>query len=197
MTQIPSAWPFAEGEQLAFPRIGDRRYVRGLDVVALIERRFPDFSSLGLKFLRPIANRVALSFRREPGAAVAISLTTDAGAVLHFYLVNLDNADVPVEKEPPLAIHIALPGGRGYRRYLLFGLHGHAEILAVVFKRYQAATGRRFLLRTLQLERPRAAAIELISLSEPRAERELRTCSISRQGQPWCRIEMIHAETSG
>jgi hypothetical protein len=90
-----------------------------------------------------------------------------------------------------------LPASGAYHRYLMLGRRGHAEILAVVFNRYQAATGRRFVLRALNLERSRVASVELISLSEPRAERGLSICTIARQGRSWCLIEMIDAQASG
>jgi len=90
-----------------------------------------------------------------------------------------------------------LPGSGAHRRYLILGRRGHADILAVVFNRYQVATGRRFMLRTLHLERSRAAGVELISLSEPRGERGLSLWSISRQGQRWCQVETIDAQTPG
>ncbi len=189
--------PFVDGERLAFPLIGERRYVRGLDVVALIEGRYPDFARLDLKFLRPIANHAAISFRRDYRTAVAVSLAPVEGAPLDLYIVNLEKIEGPFNKEPRLAPHIALPGSSAYRRYLVLGRRGHAEILAVVFNRYQAATGRRFVLRTLHLERSRASGVELVSLSEPRAERGLNLWSITRQGRRWCQIETIDAETPG
>ncbi|WP_217570003.1 hypothetical protein [Mesorhizobium sp. GbtcB19] len=194
MNEVPLTRLFTEGEQLAFPRVGQRRYVRGLDVAALVERRCPDFARLGLKFLRPIANRAVISFKRGPATAVAVSLTPRHGASVDLYVANLEDALPRAESEPALAAHVALPGGAGYHRYLVLGRHGHSEILAVVFNRYQAATGRRFLLRTLHLERRPAATIELVSLKDPRTERGLTACSITRQGRPWCRIEMIDAE---
>jgi hypothetical protein len=194
MNEAPATRLLVEGEQLAVPRIGHRRYVRGLDVVALIERRCPYFARLGLKFLRPIANHAAISFRRGHATAVAVSLAPRHGAPVDFFVTNLENALPPVESEPALASHVALPGCAGYHRYLVLGRYGHSEILAVVFNRYQAATGRRFLLRTLHLERRPAAAVELVSLKKPGTEHGLTTCSITRQGRPWCRIEMIEAD---
>ncbi|MEZ2333752.1 hypothetical protein AB6802_28860 [Mesorhizobium sp. RCC_202] len=193
--------PFVDGERLAFPLVGGRRYVRGLDVVAMIERRYPDFARLDLKFLRPIANHAAISFRRDHRAAVAVSLAPAEGAPLDLYIVNLEQTEAASEKEPRLAPHIALPWalpGSGWkRRYLVLGRRGHADMLAVVFNRYQAATGRRFVLRTLHLERSRAAGIELVSLGEPKTERGLSLWSISRQGRRWCRIETIDGQASG
>ena len=128
---------------------------------------------------------------------MAVSLAPAEGAPLDLYVVNLEQTEATSENEPRIAPHIVLPGSGAQRRYLMLGRRGHADILAVVFNRYQAATGRRFVLRTLHLERPRAAGIELVSLSEPRAERGLSLCSITRQGRRWCLIEMIDAEASG
>jgi hypothetical protein len=189
--------PFVDGERLDFPLVGGRRYVRGLDVVAMIERRYPDFARLDLKFLRPIANHAAISFRRDHRAAVAVSLAPAEGAPLDLHIVNLEQTEAASEKEPRLAPHIAMPGSRVHRRYLMIGRRGHADILAVVFNRYQAATGRRFVLRTLHLERSHPAGLELVSLSEPKAERGLSLWSITRQGRRWCRIETIDGEASG
>ncbi|PBB42223.1 hypothetical protein CK222_17125 [Mesorhizobium sp. WSM3866] len=197
MNQASRTRPLVEGERFSFPHVGGRRYVRGLDVVALIERRYPDFARLDLKFLRPIAHHAAISFRRDHGTAVVVSLAPTEGAPLDLYIVNLDKAEGPSGKEPRLAPHIALPGSGAYHRYLVLGRRSHAEILAVVFNRYQAATGRRFVLRALHLEPPRAASIELVSLTEPTTERGLGVCSITRQGRRWCRIEMIEAQASG
>ncbi|MEP6566188.1 MAG: hypothetical protein ABJB10_13705 [Mesorhizobium sp.] len=186
--------PVVEGELLTFRHVGGRRYVRGLDIVLLMETRYPDFARLDLKFLRPIASHATISRTRRHGTAVAVSIVPREGDPFDLFIVNLETVDATPQSEPPLAPHLVLPRHGPKYRYLMFGRHAHAAILAVVFHRFQAGSGKRFVLRALHLERAPSGMAELVSLTAPTAERGLQTCTITRCGRRWCDIEMIEQQ---
>ena len=185
---------FMDGEVLAFEHVGRRRYIRGLDIVTLLEARIPDFDRLDLKFLRPLAERAVIRSTRCSGIAVAVSITPSMGDPVELFIINLEAVTQRPLPEPPLVPHLALPR-RGRRHdYIVFGRRTHADILAMVFHRFQAAVSRHFVLRSLRLERAPAAIVERISLMSSSREQILQSCAITRRGRPWCQIEMIGSQ---
>jgi hypothetical protein len=189
--------PVAEGELLDFRLVGERRYIRGLDVLGLAEERFPGFLHLDLKFLRPVAARAMFSRTRQPGTAVIVSIVRSSGDRVELFIVNLDPVEIVAEEEPALVSHLVLPRLGSHHRYLLVGRHSPAAILAVVFHRYQAALGQRFVLKSLSLEGMECRGTELVSLKTSYAGRGRHTGAICRNRRPWCRIEVVEFEASG
>ena len=187
----------AEGELLDFRLVGERRYIRGLDVLDLICGRFPGFLHLDMKFLRPVSARAMFSRARQPGTAVAMSIVDAAGGKLDLFIVNLDPAEIVAEEEPTLASHLVLPRLASRHHYLLLGQHSPAAILAVVFHRYQRAVGQRFVLKSLAMDAMERPGIELVGLKLAYAGRGRHTGEISRGRRPWCRIEVVEFEASG
>ena len=185
---------FADGEVLSFPLVGARHYVRAVDVIALIEQRIPDFRTVQARFLRPLSGGAVINLGRRAGAAVSVRVVGDTGDTFEFALANRYPAETLRIDEAPLHPHWVVPSGSGPCRCAIVGRPSAAAVLAVAFAAFQRRVGRRFVLRSLQLDGLVGHGAELVTvIGDPPDSGQGARCTITRNGRSWCRVDMVAA----
>lgn len=193
---LPEVLPegFTPEETVRLPLVGSRTYVRALDVLALLTQRFPSLRSCRLSFRQPLQPNLRIGLDRAAGAAASATVLDEAGRHSFF----LANADGPATRigEPPLCWHATLPPSGPSRRYLVPGPESDHRKLEVVFAGFQAASGIRYLVRSLEIERTPSLPLDLLRVTPETGDDARRvTFRLLKDGRPWCRIGAIPSDS--
>jgi hypothetical protein len=164
-------------ELLALSVVGDRNYVRALELVPKMRERFPD-AKLEFRLRRPLACAVHVKRKFDADWCSRVTVQT-AGKREELFIVNADSDRIHRVPDRPMLPHMVLLFREYHQRYLVLG-SGEEKILDVVFETYRKKMNRRPVILSMSLAFAPAGILHFLTLR------------IVPYRSQWLRAEMFH-----
>lgn len=140
--------PLESFERLALSLVGGRKYVRALELVSQIRKRFPN-ANLDFRFKRPLACDVLVTKSRHADWSTRVTVET-AGQREDFFVINVNSEQVYRAEEGQNPPHIVVYFAEFEQRYVAFG-SDEIKLMGLLFENYQKKTKVRSVVVSMRL----------------------------------------------
>jgi hypothetical protein len=183
-----SMQPVAEDrpERLALRLVGNRNYVRALELVSQLRDRFPA-GNLNFRFLRPMTCDVIITRQRLPGWSSIMTVQTSSG-MQRYFIVNVNSGNVypaPDERLPP---YLVLSFSETRQRFLILG-NDECQHISVIFETYQKRTGLNPVITAIRMKERRRPWIQHVLVEAEEVRPRRLTSQIWKNSHLWCEID--------
>jgi hypothetical protein len=137
-----------EPERLSLTLVGNRGYVRALELVSQLRNRFPN-ANLAFRFRQPMTCDVVLTKTARSDWSSQITIEIDAKKERYF-IVNVDSEKEYRTPEAQLIPHLVLFFGTTKQRYLTLA-SDEGGLLGLILETYQKRTNTRWAIVSIKL----------------------------------------------
>ncbi len=179
-------------ERLALRLVGNRNYVRALELVSQLRRRF-SAGTLDFRFLRPMTCDVLITRQRLPGWSSIITVQTGSGGAQRYFIVNINSGNVYRAADDRLPPHLVLSFNEKQQRYLMLGTD-ECKHLNVIFETYRKRTGLRPVITAIRMRGARRQWVQHVLVDVDAIKPRRLTTQIWKNSHLWCEIDCVIPE---
>jgi hypothetical protein len=174
-----------EVDRLALSLVGDRGYVRALELVSQMRHRFPD-AILEFRFRRPMTCDVAITKVAESDWSSQVTIEIGAKREKYF-VVNLDSKNKYRTPNSQLIPHFVLLFRKSKQRYLTFG-SDECGLLDLILETYQRRTNIRWVVVSIKMVRLPVRSLQFVTVDVEMLRRHWLKGRITVNSHHWAEI---------
>jgi hypothetical protein len=178
-----------EPERLALRLVGNRNYVRALELVTQLRRRF-SAGTLNFRFLRPMTCDVLITRQRLPGWSSIMTVQTNSSGAQRYFIVNVNSGNVYPAADERLPPHLVLSFNEKQQRYLILGAD-ECKHLNVIFETYRKRTGLSPVITAIKMREGRQQWVQHVLVYVEAIKPRRLASRIWKNSHLWCKIDCV------